>query len=202
MKEFTAPDGTRFVAVSVHGIRRQAPGDEPVLILHWVQGGRVLPAWIDPGDIWKLLDVADRPNRPTACDALGELISLQGGEIARVEVAGYHEGVFIADLVIGGVLGEQLGDESDELHVDLRLSDAVAIALEAGAPIYASIDVIEAASIADGPVVESDEDREAAARDSVDEFRRFLDSIDAADFGDSGGDGAGRDSGDGADGGK
>ncbi|WP_448850702.1 bifunctional nuclease family protein [Corynebacterium sp. 335C] len=192
MPDFTAADGTRFVEVAVHGVRHQAPGGEPVLILHWVDGARVLPVWIDPGDQWKLMPAETAPRRPTAREALADMIELCGGEILRADVTGCHEGVFIARLVVGGVVGSQFGDESDEVHLDVRASDAVAMALDAEAPVCASRDVLDSASIAAGPVVESDEDREAAARDSVDEFRRFLDSIDAADFGD----GSGGDSGD------
>lgn len=187
MEEYTAADGTRYVALTMEGIQLCAPDDEPVLMLRWAEGDRVLPIWLDSGEMWKLLGDEAAPNRPAAVDAIRDLVELCGGEVLRAEIFSYHEGVFLTRLMIGGTVGSQLGDESDEVELEMRATDALAVAVRAEAGIFAAADVVESASLAGERIFGSDSAREAAARDDVDEFRKFLDSLDADDFGGDGG---------------
>ena len=63
----------------------------------------------------------------------------------------------------------------NEVEIDSRSSDAIAVAVRAHAPIFAADDVIEESAIE----MEGDEVNE---EEIVDEFKRFLDKVSAEDF--------------------
>ena len=70
--------------------------------------------------------------------------------------------------------------DSRELEFDSRPSDALALAVRAGAPMYAADDVIAENAVdvdmSDEPVAGDDEP------DVVEDFRRFLDDVTPEDF--------------------
>ena len=69
-----------------------------------------------------------------------------------------------------------MGDEGDETRVSARPSDAIALALRASCPIYASEALLEIV----GEVVEEEE---TAPNDEIlDEFRDFIENISPEDF--------------------
>ena len=74
--------------------------------------------------------------RPLTHDLLHCVIERLGGTVVRVEVTELREGTFYANLVMNGKDGE-------ELHVDARPSDAIALAVCNQAPIFVHEDVIE-----------------------------------------------------------
>lgn len=77
----------------------------------------------------------ERAPRPMTHDLLASVLKGLGGSIARLEVTGLKERVFIGKLVL--TCGEK------EFAVDSRPSDGMALAIAAGAPIYISNDVVE-----------------------------------------------------------
>ena len=68
-----------------------------------------------------------------------------------------------------------VAQNGNELEIDSRSSDAIAVAVRAQAPIFAADDVIEESAIE----MEGDEINE---EEVVDEFKRFLDRVSAEDF--------------------
>jgi len=72
--------------------------------------------------------------RPLTHDLLDSIVRELGGRVVMVEITELREGVFIANVV--------LWDGAALHRVDSRASDAIAVALGAGAPIYASQSVI------------------------------------------------------------
>jgi hypothetical protein len=88
-------------------------------------------------------------------------------EIVRVTVTELRDSTFHASITIA--------QNGNELEIDSRSSDAIAVAVRAHAPIYAADDVIEDSAIE----MEGDEVNE---EEIVDEFKRFLDHVSAEDF--------------------
>ena len=77
----------------------------------------------------------------------------------------------------------QLRANGRELEIDSRPSDALALAVRAGAPIFAADEVIAESSIEfEGEPPESEES-------VVDEFREFLEQVRPEDFRTEGGEG-------------
>ena len=87
--------------------------------------------------------------------------------IARVTVTELRDNTFHASITVV--------QNGNEVEIDSRSSDAIAIAVRAQAPIFAADDVIEESAIE----MEGDEVNE---EEVVDEFRRFLDKVSAEDF--------------------
>lgn len=180
-----------FVELESRGILVHEPEDDPVLLLSWRERGRVVPVWIGAAEAASLAarESGMSQNRPGPQEALVEMAEVCGDSILRAEIAGFHEGVFVTALVLEG------GG-----RVDVRLSDAVAVCEIAGVPLYAALDVAEAASVPAGPLADDvgDDSGDGGDEEAVEEFARFLDEIDADDFlgnGGAAGSGGGADAG-------
>jgi uncharacterized protein len=80
-----------------------------------------------------------RPARPLTHDLVARLLPQLGGHVRRVEVSGLDGGIFQARLVL-----QQAGQE---LELDSRPSDAVALAVRAAVPIYVAEAVLDQAGV-------------------------------------------------------
>lgn len=163
-----------FVEVESRGILVHEPEDHPVLLLSWPGSGRVVPVWLGAAEAAYLAarEAGMTQNRPCAQDVIVEMAESTGNSIERAEVTGFHEGVFIAALVL-----------SNGGRVDCRVSDALAVCEISEAPLVVAREILEATSVPAGALFDDDVDGPAAQEEeSVEEFARFLDEIDAADF--------------------
>ena len=101
------------------------------------------------------------PARPLTHDLLRDVVDALGAELEQVRITELTDGVFYAILAFAG------GTE-----VSARPSDAIALALRTGTPIFGAESVLEEAGI-DVPDEQEDE---------VEKFREFLDQISPDDF--------------------
>jgi hypothetical protein len=76
--------------------------------------------------------------RPMTHDLLATIVEVGGFTLARVSITGLQEGTFFASL--------QLRREGETHEVDARPSDAIALAVRTGAPIYVAEEVLRDAS--------------------------------------------------------
>jgi bifunctional DNase/RNase len=76
--------------------------------------------------------------RPLTQELLFATIGALGAEVVRVEVTQLKNATFFADLV--------LSRDGEEIKVDARPSDAIAIAVRSGAPLFVHEDVLEEVS--------------------------------------------------------
>ncbi len=103
------------------------------------------PLWMTIGPceamaIWNALrgEYGEAGGDPGAHDLLSELIGSLGGTLVKVVVDDFWNDVFFAKL--------HISVDSETLAVDSRPSDAVAIALRLGAPLFVNDSVLEAAT--------------------------------------------------------
>lgn len=75
------------------------------------------------------------PPRPLTHDLLCNTISVMGGGIDRIVINDLREGTYFAQIIV--LLREE------EVSIDARPSDAVALAVRAGCPIYIEDHVLE-----------------------------------------------------------
>lgn len=111
------------------------------LILEEVNGDRRIPIVIGYPEAQaiecKLQEV--NPPRPLTHDLMRMMMERFGLRLSCVDIRKLDSGVFAADLLIEGPDGELM-------KIDARSSDAIALALRTGAPIYTSTEVLETSS--------------------------------------------------------
>jgi bifunctional DNase/RNase len=143
------------------------PSSTPIVLLREIEGDRYLPIWIGSSEASAIAFAQQGvvPARPLTHDLLRDVLEAMGRRLDQVHITALREGTYYAVLVL-----------DDGTTIDARPSDAIAVALRAGASIYAVEDVLEAA----GVLVPADEDD---AADQVAAFREFLDQVSPEDFG-------------------
>lgn len=107
--------------------------------------------------------------RPLTHDLYVHTIERLGLEIVRVVLTHVTDGTYFADVIVR--------TNDGEVVVSSRPSDALAIALRATCPIYASDDLLEMV----GEVPEDESVNNEA--EIIDEFRDFIENISPEDFG-------------------
>lgn len=107
--------------------------------------------------------------RPLTHDLYVHTIERLGLEIVRVVLTHVTEGTYFADVIVR--------TNDGEVVISSRPSDALAIALRAACPIYASVDLLEMV----GEVPEEEPVNNEA--EIIDEFRDFIENISPEDFG-------------------
>lgn len=157
------------------GVRLELPANAPVVLLREQAGARrVLPIYIDSPEAKAIaLALEGREmSRPMTHDLLKDVVTVLGATVERVSVTELRDGTFYAELLL---------DVGGRNHVvSSRPSDAIALAVRTGAPIFAGASVLdEAASV---PEVEDDVE-EVEEEEIIDEFRDFIDQVNPEDFG-------------------
>jgi bifunctional DNase/RNase len=157
-----------MVEMRVAGIALDAASRSPIVLLRDPSGRRQVPIWIDQAQAQNILAglSEERPHRPLSHDLMVALLAAGGLSLARVIIHAIEDSTFRAVLRL-----DQLDGQTVEL--DARPSDAIALAVRTGSPIWMLEEVVSDASI---PV-----DAEADAQDQ-DRFRRFLDSVSPAEL--------------------
>lgn len=157
--------------LEVVGVRVEMPSNNPIVLLREPSSGRYLPIWVGAVEATAIAYAQQGvvPPRPLTHDLMRDMLASLGAELSEVRITALQDGVFYALLVFG-----------NGVEVSARPSDAIALALRAGAPIRGAVEVLDEAGI-EIP----DEPAEAAVpdEDAVEEFRAFLDQISPEDFG-------------------
>ena len=149
--------------LDVVGVRVEMPSNQPIVLLREIDGERFLPIWIGANEA-SAIAIAQQgvvPARPLTHDLLRDVVDALGAHLEQVQITELSDGIFYAVLAFQG--GTQ---------VSARPSDAIALALRTGTPIFGAESVLEEAGI-DVPDEQEDE---------VEKFREFLDQISPDDF--------------------
>ena len=119
----------RDVRVHVEGVGIDA-NDVPVVLLEEVGGTRWLPIWIGDSEarsIARKIESIESP-RPDTHDLARRLLEGLGGAMERVVVTDLRSGTYYATITL------RVG--ARRVEIDSRPSDAIAIALRMGSPIF------------------------------------------------------------------
>jgi len=156
------------VPMTVTGVRVELPSNTPIVLLREQDGERFLPIWVGPVEAMAISSAMEgiSPPRPMTHDLLASVLGALGATIVRIVVTELRDNVFYADLVLG------LGGR--EVTVSSRPSDAIALAVRTGAPVFASPEVLEEAGIEI-----RDEESET---EIVERFRELLEDVTVEDF--------------------
>jgi bifunctional DNase/RNase len=147
----------------VVGVRVELPANQPIVLLKETSGDRYLPIWIGAVEASAIAfeQQGVKPSRPMTHDLLRDVITALGNRLEAVHITELRDGIFFAELLFGG-----------GVKVSSRPSDAIALALRTGTPIFG-----EEAVLAEAGIAIPDEQE-----DEVEKFREFLDQISPDDF--------------------
>lgn len=145
----------------VESVRVHMLSSQHVVILRDTVRERYLPIWIGP---WEANAIAMRlqgvtPERPMTHDLFSQTLEELGAVVKQIVVSDLADDTFRARLLL-----EMDGRAVD---IDARPSDAIALAVRAGVPIFATDAVLDRA----GVVPESDEEEKLSV------FREFVNSL-------------------------
>lgn len=161
------------VEMELVGVKVRMPATTPVLVLREMSGDRrSIPIFIG-GPEAHAIDLAlsdTKTARPMTHDLFVDVVSGLGSTFVRVVVTKLVEGTFFADLVIRN-------HEDEETVFSARPSDAVALAVRVGIPIYAEPELIDEVGF-----VDTEDEPVAGEDDMVEEMRKFLDEVSPEDF--------------------
>jgi len=155
------------------GVRVEMPTNAPMVLLRERAGAeRTVPIFIGAPEATAIalaLDGVATP-RPMTHDLLRDVLEDLSVALERVVVTELHDKTFFAELhlIQGG-----------QRHVvSSRPSDAIALAVRTGTPIFAADSVIDEVGFSDDDVPEQD----GRPEEVVEEFKEFLDTVSPEDF--------------------
>lgn len=157
-----------MIEMKVAGIALDAGTRSPIVLLKDMGDRRALPIFIGQDQARAIINALERqtPVRPLTHDLMVNFFESWDMSLERVIIHSLQDNTFYAILVI------RQGETKKE--IDARPSDAIAIALRTGSPIWVMEEVIADASI---PV---DQDADEAERQA---FRDFISNLRPEDFG-------------------
>ncbi len=159
-----------MIEVKIAGIQISLMSPHRVVLLKEIGAERYLPIWIGPYEAEainiKLQNI--EVGRPLTHDLLKSVIETLGGVVERVIVSELREDTFYARIIVSV--------DGRTLEIDSRPSDAMALAVRVGAPIYVAEEVMAEAGIVPEQDLTEGEEGEGSA------FDEFLGSLDVDDL--------------------
>jgi bifunctional DNase/RNase len=153
----------------IYGVSFDMVGKQPIVLLKTLESNRFLPIWIghpEAAAILMKLQGATTP-RPMTHDLMTDVLGELDVECVRVMISELRDNTFYASI--------SLRSDGRELEVDARPSDALALAVRCGAPIFAADEVIAESAIEFEHEAEDTEE-------VVEKFKDFLEHVKPDDF--------------------
>ncbi len=131
------PEAGGLRGVRVKSVIMDSRTNQPVVLLEDKKGGGLLPIWIGPAEAQAILLQLKgiTPPRPMTHDLLKNVIGGLKAKVVRVVITELKGGTFYARI--------QMKSPGRSFSIDSRPSDAIALALRAGAPIFAKAKVLK-----------------------------------------------------------
>lgn len=158
-----------FERVAVYGVSFDVASKQPIVLLKVEAKNRFLPIWIgqpEAAAILMRLQKAELP-RPMTHDLLAATLEQLSATVSAVLVTELRENTFFAVIVLDA--------DGQEIRLDSRPSDAIALAVRTESPIYVSSELLATNGIEFEQEIED-------AEEIVKEFRQFLDEVSPQDF--------------------
>lgn len=159
-----------MVEMKVRGLAVDAGSRQPVVILMDPTETRFLPIWIgvfEADSILLALEEIKVP-RPATHDLMKSLVTTLDARLDRVVIHSLEDksSTYFANLIL------LKGSLPGEIEVDARPSDAIALALRLGSPIFVAEDVLARSSVQD----------KAKISREMEDFKKFLAEVKPEDF--------------------
>ncbi len=176
-----------MIEVVIDSVRVSLMSQHRVVILRERGAQRFLPIWIGPFEADAItieLQGVEVP-RPLTHDLLADVIETLGAQVSHVVVSDLRNDTFYATIV--------LDLHGEELEIDSRPSDAIALAVRVNAPIFVADHVMEQAGsepeedISAGEEILKevfDENDVEVEDEDLGAFKEFLEGLDLEGLGD------------------
>jgi len=170
-----------MIEVAIDSIRVSLMSQHRIVILKDVDSDRFLPVWIGPYEAEAITATLQQieVSRPLTHDLLRNVLNALGAEVLRVNITELKDDVFFARIIMR-VNGQ-------ELEIDSRPSDALALSVRAHVPVFVSEDVMQEAASVPEDELESEQPGENGD-ERLDVFKDFVESLDLDDLETTGGD--------------
>jgi len=155
------------VEMKITGLMIDPVSNMPIIILKSETGEEVLPIWVgifEANAIAMQMESIVSP-RPMTHDLLKNVIEGLEARIRRVEITDLKENTFFAVI--------SLDRAGQDFQIDSRPSDAMALALRAGAPILVHESVLD----------KSSSTSEGGEAQETERLRRWLETVDPTELG-------------------
>lgn len=158
-----------LIEMAVDSIRIHMPSGQHVVVLKEKESDRFLPIWVGTAEANAIaLKISGiDPERPVTHDLMVNMLRALGVTVTRVVVSELRNDTFHAR-ILGRVGGR-------DLELDSRSSDAIALALRLGSPIFAAKEVMDQAS-----VIPKGDDEES----KLEVFQQMVNDMNLPDLGD------------------
>jgi len=173
-----------LVEVKVQSLGLDRSTNTPVVILKEIEGDRVLPIWIGPGEASAIaMHLADMQfARPLTHDLLVSVLKGLGGTVQKVLITRVEKSTYFAELIVRR--------NGEVFSLDARPSDSIAVALRVDARIFAQDVLLEPATVEiaedepaeSGPTPARDLDPEVMGPEELKEHLRKLNPEDFGRF--------------------
>lgn len=157
-----------MIEMRVMGIALDTRTGSPIVVLNDEDNRKALPIWIGSAEASSIIrKIENIPStRPMTHDLFINLIEKSGQTLKSVEIVDVSEQTYFANLIIED-------KEGNDIIVDCRPSDAIAIAIRADISIYVAQNVMATGAILTNS--QKDEQEEA-------EFKSFIQEVKPSDF--------------------
>ncbi|MDY7096117.1 MAG: bifunctional nuclease family protein [Acidobacteriota bacterium] len=155
------------IRMRVGGLILDPDSNTPIVVLRDAEGGRFLPIWIGPFEanaIVMRLEGVEAP-RPMTHDLLLSGLQELQAEVRQILICDLKDNTFYARIY--------LSQGKEEIVLDARPSDAIALALRAEAPILVATSVLKEASTDERTTKLTEEER----------IRKWLEELEPEDLG-------------------
>ena len=157
-----------MIEMKVMGIALDTRTGSPIVVLHDIDNRKALPIWIGSAEASAIIRKIENisVSRPMTHDLIVQIVEKLEGAIDRVEINDVEKETYFANIYL-------TTKDNQEVVIDARPSDAIAVAIRVDAPIYVTANVLANGSVS----CDAAKDEEEAQ-----EFRNFIQSIKPSDF--------------------
>jgi bifunctional DNase/RNase len=157
-----------MIEMKVRGIAVDPNLKTPAVILTDEEEKRYLPIWIGVAEATAIFIQLNEQviARPMTHDLLKNVIDTLGAKVSKVLVNDINQNTFFARIFL------EVPDANEKFEIDARPSDAIALALRTGSPIFVAEKVVINATIVD----------KEKYKEEMSEFKRFLENLSPTDF--------------------
>jgi bifunctional DNase/RNase len=165
-----------MVEMHLVAVRVELPTNTPVVLLQETAGEeRTLPIFVGTPEATAIAYALQGvvPPRPMTHDLMRDLLIATDVEVDSIVITELRGSTYFAEI--------HLSQTGERYTVSARPSDAIALAVRMGVPIYADDDLIETEGVV---LADADEEIEAEQTEElVSEFREFINDVKPEDFG-------------------
>ncbi|MBI4644529.1 MAG: tRNA (N6-isopentenyl adenosine(37)-C2)-methylthiotransferase MiaB [Deltaproteobacteria bacterium] len=169
--EDSSLSGIMLRQMTVSGLTIDPFTNSPIMILKDVDSDKAVPIWIGLLEATAIASELEniKFSRPMTHDLLKIIMETMAIQVTRVEVCDLRDNTYFALI--------HLNREGQEVTIDARPSDAIALALRVKAPIYVAEVVIQKARRVDLSA------KEAITTEDAKKWTEILEGLDPDDFG-------------------